>query len=164
MNIFYPDYAFDSILDITLDFLNTKKITTLLLDVDNTLTTHNHPEPIAGALEWIEKMQSGGITLMIVSNNTADRVTKFAGLLKLDFVASSQKPLSKGIKKAIKQVATHKENVAMVGDQLFTDVLGGNLYGCNSILVKPIELEQHTFFKAKRKAEEFLLKNKKTKR
>ncbi|MEG2295703.1 MAG: hypothetical protein RSB96_03075, partial [Oscillospiraceae bacterium] len=46
MNIFYPDYAFDSILDITLDFLNKYHINTLLLDVDNTLTTQNHPQPI----------------------------------------------------------------------------------------------------------------------
>lgn len=164
MNIFYPDYTFDSILDITLDFLNANKINTLLLDVDNTLTTHNHPQPISGALEWIEEMQVNGIGLIIVSNNTADRVTKFANLLKLDFVASSQKPLSTGIRQAINQVAKHKQNVAMVGDQLFTDILGGNLYGCKSILVKPIELEQHTFFKVKRKIEGFLLKNKKTKR
>ncbi|MEG2295702.1 MAG: YqeG family HAD IIIA-type phosphatase, partial [Oscillospiraceae bacterium] len=113
---------------------------------------------------WIAQMKDNGIALIIVSNNTADRVAKFASLLNLDFIATSQKPLSKGIKNAINQVAKEKKNVAIVGDQLFTDILGGNLFGCRTILVKPIELEQQTFFKMKRKVEGFLLKNKKTKR
>ena len=79
---------------------------------------------------------------MIVSNNHAPRVTPFARQLELDFVSEGKKPLTFGYTKAIEKLGLEKKNVAAVGDQIFTDVLGSNLKGIRSIFVFPIEPEK----------------------
>ena len=75
---FKPTYVFENVGEITADFLKSKKIKGLILDLDNTLTTHNNPVPPQSSLDWLEKMKAAGIKLMIVSNNHAPRVTPFA--------------------------------------------------------------------------------------
>ena len=124
---FKPTYVFDKAGDITPEFLKKKNIKGLILDLDNTLTTHNNPEPPRSSLEWLDKMKAAGIRLMIVSNNHAPRVTPFARQLELDFVSEGKKPLTFGYTKAIEKLGLEKKNVAAVGDQIFTDVLGSNL-------------------------------------
>ena len=82
-----PTYYFDCATDISLEFLNKHKIKAILLDLDNTLTTHNNPVPPKSTLEWLDKMKSAGIKMMIVSNNSAKRVEPFAKELGLPFVS-----------------------------------------------------------------------------
>ena len=82
---FKPTYVFDKVKDITPDFLKKHGIKGLLLDLDNTLTTHNNPVVPQSSLDWIELMKQNGIKLMIVSNNHAPRVTPFAQQLGIDF-------------------------------------------------------------------------------
>ncbi len=84
--MFKPTYVFDKVGEITPDFLAKKHIKGLLLDLDNTLTTHNNPVPPQSSLDWLSKMKAAGIKLMIVSNNHAPRVKPFAEQLGLDFV------------------------------------------------------------------------------
>lgn len=74
MAIFRPTYALKKITDITPSALKKRGIKALVLDVDNTLTTHNNPAPAEGIPEWIEEIKSAGIKLIIVSNNNAERV------------------------------------------------------------------------------------------
>lgn len=148
--IFKPTYCFDKVKFITPQFLKNHGIKALLLDLDNTLTTHNNPVPPQDSLDWIEIMKTNGIKLMIVSNNSAERVTPFAQKLGLDFVSRGLKPLTKGFSQAIKRLDISKKEVCAVGDQIFTDILGANLKGIRSIFVFPIELETSKPFKFKR--------------
>lgn len=157
MAIFRPTYALKKITDITPAALKKRGIKALLLDVDNTLTTHNNPTPAEGVPEWIEEMKSAGIKLIIVSNNNAERVTPFAEMLELHFVPNGAKPLPVGIKKAVRELGVPKNRIAAVGDQIFTDILGANLAGIRSIFVYPIEPETSLPFRFKRAVEKPLL-------
>ena len=160
MAIFKPTYALKSVLEITPEALKKRDIKALVLDLDNTLTTHDNPAPAEGVLDWIDRMQSAGIKLLIVSNNTAERVTPFAQMLGLHFVPNGAKPLPKGFRQAITELGVGKEHVCAVGDQIFTDILGANMAGIRSIFVYPIEFEHSTFFKVKRAIEKPLLPKK----
>ncbi len=158
--MFKPTYVFDKVGEITPEFLHKKQINGLLLDLDNTLTTHNNPVPPQSSLDWLDKMRAAGIKLMIVSNNHAPRVTPFAEQLGLDFVSEGKKPLTFGYTRAIKRLGLEKRNVAAVGDQIFTDVLGSNLKGIRSIFVFPIEPETSLPFRFKRAIEKAFLPKK----
>lgn len=158
--MFKPTYVFDKVGEITPEFLNKNNIKALLLDLDNTLTTHNNPIPPQTSLDWLDKMKSAGIKLMIVSNNSAERVTPFAEALGLHFVPNGKKPLTFGYTQAIKELGLPKKNVAAVGDQIFTDILGSNLKGIRSCFVFPIEPETSLPFRLKRACEKPFLPKK----
>ena len=151
--MFKPTYVFDKVGEITPEFLNKNDIKGLLLDLDNTLTTHNNPTPPQTSLDWLDEMKNAGIKLMIVSNNSAERVTPFAEALGLHFVPKGKKPLTFGYTQAIKELGLPKKNVAAVGDQIFTDILGSNLKGIRSCFVFPIEPETSLPFRFKRVCE-----------
>ena len=157
MAIFKPNYALRSITEITPAALKKRGIKALILDVDNTLTTHNNPTPAEGVPQWIEEMKSAGIKLLIVSNNNAERVTPFAETLGLHFVPNGAKPLPMGFLRAVRELGIPKNRIAAVGDQIFTDILGANLAGVRSIFVYPIEFETSVPFKIKRAIEKPLL-------
>lgn len=160
--IFKPTYAFNRVYEITPEFLNENGIKALLLDLDNTLTTHNNPVVPTESLEWIEKMKKSGIKLMIVSNNSAERVTPFAQKLDLPFTPRGLKPLTRGFSQAIKRLGVDKKETAAVGDQIFTDILGANLKGIRSFFVFPIKPETSLPFRFKRAVEKPFLPKKMT--
>lgn len=157
--IFKPTFAFKSVVDINVDFLKKNKIKGLILDLDNTLTTHNNPHPAEKVMEWIDYMKSNEIKMMIVSNNSSERVTPFAKNLGLPFVSKGRKPLTIGFNKAQEVMKISFKNIAIVGDQIFTDIIGANIKRVKTIYVKPIELETTTFFKFKRTLEKPIIKN-----
>ena len=164
MKLYHPDYIFRKTINITPEFLKNLGITNLLLDVDNTLTTHGNPVPAEGIVEWIKLMHDNGINLMIVSNNYRKRVEPFANLLGLPYSSFSTKPLPRGFKKAMKHMGSNTKNTAVVGDQIFTDILGGHLMGMTSIMVLAILEEGGIGFKIKRNFEkkyidEYIRKN-----
>lgn len=151
--IFKPTFVFDKVGNITPKFLRKNKIKGLILDLDNTLTTHNNPEIPRLSIEWINRMKSAGIKLVIVSNNHAPRVAPFAKKLGIRYVCEGKKPLTCGYTRAINMMRLNKNYVATVGDQIFTDILGSNLMGIRSIFVYPILLEKSLPFKFKRACE-----------
>ena len=155
--IFKPTYVFNDVTEITPEFLRRKQIKGLLLDLDNTLTTHNNPTPPQSSLDWLDRMKSAGIKLMIVSNNSAERVTPFAQSLGLDFVPRGAKPLTFGYSRAQKIMGLERRELAGVGDQIFTDILGCNLKGIRSLFVFPIEPETSLPFRFKRSIEKLFL-------
>lgn len=151
--LFKPTKAYKSILDIKPQDLIEMGIKAVILDVDNTLTTHNNPEPIKGIDDWLESVRKCGIRLMIVSNNHPPRVEQFAKRLGLDYVADGKKPLPKGMREAIKKFGVSRKEVCAIGDQIFTDILGAKLSGIRSIFVQPIEFETSFWFTVKRTIE-----------
>ncbi len=150
MSIFFPTVSVRRAYEITPQLLDEMEVKALILDVDNTLTTHGNPEPDEKILVWLEQMKRDGIALMILSNNNGERVRPFAQRLGLDFESSGAKPLPRGFRRCCERLGLARDQVAVVGDQIFTDVAGANWSGIKSILVDPIEPERGVLFGLKR--------------
>lgn len=161
--LFNIDIALKTICDLSPELLKEYGIEGLLLDLDNTLTTHDNPRPANGVPEWIDRMKKSNIKMCIVSNNHTPRVRPFADALRLDFVCEGKKPLSKGFCEAKEKMGLSWDRLAVVGDQIFTDVLGAKLKRLKCVYVFPIEHEKTCFFKFKRKMEVPFLPKKLTK-
>lgn len=153
MSIFGPTKILEKISDITPQLLNEMGVEVLLLDVDNTLTSYKSHEPAAGSLEWIKEMKKEGFKLIIVSNNYKSRVMPLAAKFDLDYITFAMKPLPFGYLKAKREFGFEAFQCAIVGDQVFTDITGANLCGMKSILLEPIEMEESSSFKFRRKLE-----------
>lgn len=158
MSVFYPEFRFRRIYELTPEWLQQHHISVLLLDVDNTLTDHDNPDLSDEVRDWLKKTQDAGIKLLLLSNNKHERVQPFADKVGLGCIAHAAKPLTGGVKRAQQRLNATKDRIAIVGDQIFTDVLCANLAGVTSILVEPILPEKFWFFKLKRKLEHLLLK------
>ena len=156
--MFKPKFKLNRVTDISLDFLKKNSISALLLDVDNTLSVHHGREPLEGLEDWIEKMKNGGITLLVISNSKEKRVKPFCEKIRLSYISLALKPLPLGFLRAIKKIGLKKKSIAIVGDQIFTDCLGGNLVGLKTILLTPILPEDGFSFKIRRALEKKLLK------
>ena len=160
MSLFSPTIILKRITEITPLILKEQGVEYLLLDVDNTLSTHHGTILIDGLTGWIEATLNSGIKLMVVSNSKEKRIKPFAAKIGLPFVSLALKPLPFGYNKAVKALGADKKKTAIVGDQIFTDVLGANLYGIKSFLTRPVLLENGVSFKIRRYFEKKLLKDK----
>jgi len=158
MKLLYPTAVFEKISGITPEILERYGISALILDVDNTLAAHGCPKPDKDALSWLETMKQAGIKLVIASNNTNKRVSAFAKLLSLDYAANSMKPFPVGFSRVSKQLGLPPSRFGVVGDQIFTDILGGNLFGAKTFFVKPLSDKEIFSIKMKRKMEARILK------
>ena len=158
MSIFYPDYSYRRIYEIPTEFFLDQGIRAVLIDVDNTLTTDNNPVPHEKVLEWLDRQREAGIQLLAFSNNYEDRVRPFAQKLGLGYVSMAMKPLPFRLAGAVRRMGLAPGQTAVVGDQVFTDILCGRLARCVSVLVEPMELENYGLFIPKRKWEKRVLR------
>lgn len=158
--LFEPDAYINSIFDITPEMLRNKGIYGLILDIDNTLVATHVKDAGERVIKYIKELKEKGINAVIVSNGHKHRVEAFCKPLDINFVYKAYKPLGRGFDKAIEIMNIDESQIAIVGDQLFTDILGGNLKGIHSILIKPIDLKEPFLVKLKRIIEKPFLKNK----
>ncbi len=142
MPFFKPSVMMKKITDITPAMLQSMGVKALLLDVDNTLVSYAKHEPIAGAVEWTKQMENAGLKLVIVSNNYASRVGPFSQKFGLPYITFAMKPFPFGYLKASKLLGVPHKQCAIIGDQIFTDVIGANFCGMHSILLEPVEPEK----------------------
>lgn len=156
MKLFRPDHMFYRLTEITPQFLRENGIKALALDVDNTLSTHHGQQPLEGLEDWIEMMQNNGIRLLIVSNAFDKRVRPFAEKIGLAYQSTSLKPLPFAYFRAAHRMGVHLREMAIVGDQVFTDIIGGSLTFVKTVLVTPIMPDK---FVRRRKIEDWLLKD-----
>ena len=157
MSTILPNRVYNRITDIKSEDLAQDNVLGLLVDVDNTLSTHGGQIPLEGLREWLSYMKDNGIEIIILSNARKKRVMPFAQKLGLKFIYFSFKPTPFGFFRGMNALQYKRENVAIVGDQLFTDILGGNTFGVKTYLVRPILLEDKLSFKIKRKLENKIL-------
>ena len=153
-----PHVKLNRITDIDIDLLKKEKIEALILDVDNTLSTHHGEVLVDGLLDWLSVMQNNGIKLLILSNSKEKRVGPFANRLGLDYFSLGLKPLPFGYWKCAKKMQTKLKHTAIVGDQIFTDSLGGHLAGVKTIILNPVKPEDKWSFKLRRRIEAKLYK------
>ncbi|MHB1451896.1 MAG: YqeG family HAD IIIA-type phosphatase [Coriobacteriia bacterium] len=133
-----PDLYLTQVTALDLDALRDEGVTVLLLDVDNTVSPHHSAELVPGILEWIASLGPRGFRACLVSNNWHDDIHDRAAALGLPVVAKSGKPLPFGIWRAIRLLGVRKSECVMVGDQIFTDILGGKCAGVKTVLVQPL--------------------------
>ena len=150
MGLFRPTAMKKRVTDLTPEFLQKLGCRALLLDVDNTLATYTSHEPIAGAVEWVRQREKDGFKLMIISNNFKKRVTRFGAMFGLDTLSFAIKPLPIGYLRAAHRLGVSPKECVIIVDQIFTDVVGANLCGMQSVLLTPIEPEEGFTFKVRR--------------
>ncbi len=153
MALFSFAYLFRDVTRITPEFLRGAGIRGLVLDVDNTLTPHGSQEVSAEVLAWLSQMRAAGVRMMLASNNYEARVAPFANKLGLSYKSFSCKPLPGSLADAARQWGLQKNQIAMVGDQIFTDVLAANLYGAAMLMVRPVSHDPSFTVRFKRRLE-----------
>lgn len=159
MALLTPNHVFKNITSITPQFLLQNGIEGLAIDVDNTLTAHGSQELTPEIAEWLETVKETGIHIMLASNNFEERVQPFAEKLGLDYASFCCKPAPFWLMHAKKKWGLHRGNIALVGDQLFTDQLAGSLYGVQVFLVRPMYEDIKPTIRLKRTLESpFLMK------
>ncbi|MDO5557716.1 MAG: YqeG family HAD IIIA-type phosphatase [Clostridia bacterium] len=140
-----------------MDFLRKNEIEGLILDVDNTLIDLKK-QMSQEIFNWTQKMKKEGIKLIILSNtNKKEKVRQIAEKLQVDYFFFARKPSKSGFKKAARKLNLKNENIASIGDQIFTDVWGANRSKIYSILVKPLEEKDILITKIKRPLERLVI-------
>ena len=160
MKKIYPNLYLKKVEDITIEQLLKNKIKALILDVDNTLIdiNKNLSEDI---VFWTKQMKGQGIKLYILSNtNDKKKVETIAQKLDIPYKHFALKPLKKGFKFIQKELKINPGNIGVVGDQIFTDVLGGNRNKMFTILVDPINDKKDYWYTAWKRPIENKIKNK----
>ena len=158
MKFFQPTALRERVTDISPDLLKSLGVKALLLDVDNTLATYTSHTPSQGSLEWVRAMEDAGFRMMIISNNFKERVSSFGAMFGLDTLSFAIKPLPVGYLRAARRLGVRCRECAVIGDQIFTDIIGANLCRMKYILLSPIEPEEGFTFKARRFLERGLRK------
>lgn len=147
MDNFIPDMYQKSIYHINYDKLKEDGIKCLLFDLDNTCVPFKDKEPNKKLVNLFETLKDMDFKVIIFSNATKKRLTPFKNGLNVDCSASSRKPNSKKLLKVIKMFNYDLSDVAIIGDQLYTDILGGNRVGIKTILVNPMSKDDMLFTK-----------------
>lgn len=146
-----PDYLFSRVWDIQPAFLSSLGVRALLLDIDNTLAFDNRPEVPDEVRAWLEDLRTAGIRAAIVSNNREPRVRAFAAACGgLPYVCEANKPGRAAFLRSAQLLDAAPAEIAVVGDQLFTDIAFGSRAGCRTILVEKMGPDVPPFVKFKR--------------
>ncbi len=154
----FPTYYAQAVTDVTPAFIRECGCTVVLADIDNTLAHVDAPDAVPMAEAWMQTLKEAGIGLAFLSNNDPPRVEPFAAKYGARFVCHAQKPQVKGYLELAKQFDCKPEACLVVGDQLFTDILGGNNAGMSTVIVSPIcEAEDPKAFRKRRTLEKILL-------
>lgn len=158
MALFQPIGRFHRITDIPAEYFMSLGVKGIAVDADNTLSEHHSQQPLDGVEAWLRSMQQQGLQVFMVSNAKHRRVHPFAQKLGLSYVSLALKPLPVGLLRAKRQMGLRAGEMAVIGDQLFTDMLAAHLCGAKAILVEPIHEESGASFRVRRRMEQKLLR------
>lgn len=155
---FYPEFIFEKVENIPYELLDKEKIKLILMDMDNTLID-SKGQYSKELKNWIQDVKSKDINLYIVSNSMSERmVKKISKELGVKFFYKAGKPSTKGFAKVCEEYPELKKNeILMIGDQLFTDIWGGNRFNIRTLLVKRINKKEIIISRIKRPIEKLIL-------
>ena len=159
MSIFKPDAVFEGVCKIDISFLKSHDIKAILLDIDNTLIDLSKilSQEI---IDWVNEVKDSGIKVMILSNtNKMEKLGPISKKLDVEYISFAKKPSKSGYIKASKALDLPMTNIAMIGDQILTDVWGANRVGMFSIYVRPIDKKEYWYTAWKRPIESLILKH-----
>lgn len=152
-----PDIFLNTVYELDTGVLKEKGIEAIIVDIDNTLVSWDTRLPDAKVIELIYGLAAEGFKICILSNNSRKRVEEFNRELKLPAIHKAVKPSKSAFRRAMRLMNSTAENTAVIGDQLFTDVLGGNRLGLLTILVAPISDKEFIWTRFVRKLEKLVL-------
>ena len=158
MEKFIPDIYQKSIYTIDYSKLWLRGIKCLMFDLDNTLVPASVKTPTKKNIELFNELKDLGFKIIIFSNAHKNRVKPFKDALEVDCCANAMKPLSKKYLKVLKEYNYTINEVAIIGDQFLTDVLGGNSIGITTVLINPISKKDYVFTTFNRFLEKIILK------
>jgi HAD superfamily phosphatase (TIGR01668 family) len=158
LNLLTPHLQLDSVLELPAERLRSLGRVGLLLDVDCTLKDYRASTIRRPVREWIQSLQEGGMRLCLLTNGKARRIEPLARELQIPFVAKAFKPLPFGCRAALRHLDLQPEQTAIVGDQVFADILAGRLAQLFTILVRPTSPVEPIWTRVKRPLERFVLK------
>lgn len=156
MAVFKPTGTLHCVTELTPELLKALHVHMIVLDVDNTMSPHGSQTPFPGVRAWAQSVTASGVKLIVVSNNYKKRVAPFAAQFNLPFVSFACKPFPVGYLRAKKMAGTPRRECLVVGDQIFTDILGANLCGMRSVLLDPLSPDPSATVRFKRRLEGFL--------
>lgn len=133
---------FNKVTEISLNTFKDLGIKCILLDIDNTIKPYGSNEADADVSTWISNIKNSGIKIILCSNNFKKAVKPFAQKTQCDYVAFCLKPSPFGYFRAYLKSKTRRKNILVIGDQFFTDIIGGKLLFLNTFLVAPISIEK----------------------
>lgn len=154
---FLPNQHVKDIYEVTPAQLKKKGIKGVITDLDNTLVAWNEPDATTRVVNWFNEMAENEIKVIVISNNNEERVRIFSEPLDVPYIHSARKPLKRSFIRAAKQMSLKREEMVVIGDQIMTDVFGGNLAGFHTILVVPILKTDDKMTKLNRKMERKIL-------
>ncbi|PWM45610.1 MAG: YqeG family HAD IIIA-type phosphatase [Clostridiales bacterium] len=149
----YPTVYLSAFHDVTPELLKKHGITGLLCDLDETLVGHNEQEINNELISWLEVLSENDIPVCIISNNTQTRTSQFARKIGVPYICMAMKPFAFKILRGADVINKPRDEVALVGDQLFTDVKAARNAGIKSILVDPMGNQSMWYVKMKRRRE-----------
>ena len=157
LDLLCPDEWVDSVLDIDLDALRAKGIQALILDVDNTLLGWEAEEIPSEVAAWVNRARELGFKVCIASNGSRERVRRVAETLGVPAISKAIKPRKRPFRRALEILGVPQVAAAVVGDQIFTDVLGGNRMDLYTILIRPVSRSELRTTKMVRRVERRVL-------
>ncbi|MBC6974544.1 MULTISPECIES: YqeG family HAD IIIA-type phosphatase [unclassified Bacillus (in: firmicutes)] len=163
MKLFLPNEYVKNVYHVQPEDLKKRGIKGIITDLDNTLIEWDRPNATPKLEQWFLKMKEQGIQVTVVSNNNEQRVKDFADPLGIPFIHSARKPFVRAFKRAIRKMNLAADEVVVIGDQLLTDVLGGNRVGLYTILVVPVAQTDGLVTRFNRKIERRIMRNMKKK-
>ncbi|UXR77358.1 MULTISPECIES: YqeG family HAD IIIA-type phosphatase [unclassified Staphylococcus] len=137
--LFLPNQYVKDIHEIDFQQLEKLNIRGIITDLDNTLVGWDEANPTPKVEEWFKTIDERGFKVTVVSNNNEKRVKAFCKDLNVDYIFKAQKPRGKSLRKATRKMGLKKEQVVVIGDQMMTDVFGGNRSGLYTIMVVPVK-------------------------
>ncbi len=152
-----PNLHVASVTDISVSWLQDHGVRALLIDADDTLVVRDGAPVGADVRAWLADLKAAGIAVALLSNGTRARVAALGVDLGVPAFALSGKPFGFAFRRGLRAVGSDAHHAAMVGDQLFTDVLGANCAGLISILVTPLSPGRHAHTRVARRLERWVL-------
>ena len=153
-----PDRFSPRLADVSHEELERAGIRGIIVDLDNTLMGFRETHLGEEHLRWVERAHDRGFRMVMLSNNFTERVTGIAAQLRIPCIPNALKPLPFGFLRAKRMLGLPRRQIAVVGDQLFTDVLGGKVCGHFTILTEPIESKDFPITRVFRVLERWLLR------
>lgn len=138
LKLLYPRMYVPSVICIDPEDLYIRGIRCVLFDLDNTVVPRDETVPPPGVICWINRLKEKGIKICVVSNNGPGRIVRVSGMESVPAVCRAVKPRRQPFQKAMEMLGVRAEETAVVGDQIFTDIFGGNRLGLFTILVTPM--------------------------
>lgn len=160
---FIPSQYVKKVYDISPAMLLEQNVTGIITDLDNTLVEWDRADATPMLIDWLKDMKDAGIQVVIVSNNNELRVKSFADPLGIPFIYQARKPMGRAFRKALAIMNVKRENVVVIGDQMLTDIFGGNLNKLHTILVLPVAQSDGFFTRFNRMVERRIMKKLKQK-